>query len=123
MKVYIDGSTTRTCWVAKGFNPVIISMPEGCVTNNEGEYRALIQVLLDFVCMGITKNVEIYSDSELIVNQINTVLVPNYPSPYACRKPELQRFLAEVIRLASFFKNLKILWIPRNKNLAGKVLG
>lgn len=113
-RVYVDGSTTEYCWVAEGFRPTLRDgLPK--VTNNEGEYRALIRTLLDLIAMGMTNDMELCLDSELVVNQLN--------GKYAVREPRLRPYFDEAQRLLSLMGNTTVVWIPREKNRAGKILG
>ena len=112
MIIYCDSSTKQACVVIEGNLPEITTYPNS-VTNNEGEYHALILALEK---ASRTPNVffEILTDSQLVVEQVN--------EHWACRKKRLQVLRHKVWELA---RNLdcEIRWIPREENLAGKVLG
>ena len=123
-EVYTDGSTTDICYIIEGCKPCVRPAIEGKkVTVNEGEYYAAIAALLDLIGQGLTKDVTIFSDSELMVNQINTRIVVGYKPIYKCKAQNLKPLLVEVVRLAEFFKSLHFVWIPREENEAGKILG
>ncbi len=120
MKVYIDGGVKwhhlknrRAGFIALVLNNEVIFEEAGVVTNNQAEYLALIRALEIAIQRKIPK-VEVLSDSELLVKQIKDLykvrsknLIPLYR-----RAKEL------ILKLASF----EMQWIPREQNLAGKVL-
>ena len=76
-------------------------------TNNEMEYKAAI-----FAAQNAEAGDTIRLDSELVCNQVNG----NYKVKKGNLKPhaELKKLMIE--------KSLKVLWIPRNQNKAGKAL-
>ncbi len=79
----------------------------GVATNNVAEYQALIRCLrraLQIGCRGIV----IYSDSELLVRQMN--------GEYAVRSPHLIPLHEEARRLASGFASFRISHVPREAN-------
>jgi len=110
MKIFVDGSgkTGKYCYVSEGRAPKILE--ERGITNNQAEYKAIIAALRDIK----EKNVEILSDSELVVKQLT--------HDYSI-KNDLLRQLAEEIWKLSEGRKVKFYWIPRSKNKAGKVLG
>ena len=83
------------------------------ITNNQAEYMAIISVLKKFVAK--TDEIVIYSDSKNTVSQLN--------HEYAINNEQLRSLAREAWELIPKFVNLKIKWIPRNENLAGKMLG
>ncbi len=84
----------------------------GTKTNNEAEYSALLHGLKKAKELGI-KNLKIFSDSKLIVNQIN--------GNYKIKNQRLKNFYTEIIKLLKNF-NYEINYIPREKNkLADKL--
>ncbi len=96
-----------------------ISQPIGHTTNNQAEYRAVIAALEYALRSGISQ-VSMYSDSELIVNQING----QYRVKEATLKPLYQRVKHLQLQLESF----KITHVPREQNeeanrLANMALG
>jgi len=83
------------------------------ITNNQAEYMAIISVLKKF---SSTKDeVIIYSDSKNTVSQLN--------HEYAINNEQLRSLAREAWELVAKFQNLKIQWVPRNENIAGKMLG
>jgi len=83
------------------------------ITNNQAEYMAIIAVLKKFT--DSKDEITIYSDSKNTVSQLN--------HEYAINSSELRTLAMEAWNLISKYPNLKIRWIPRNENLAGKMLG
>ena len=80
------------------------------ITNNQVEYLAILEALRVFP----TEDVQIISDSQLVVNQLNHEWNIN---------SNMLRLLA--LDVWNLCKNRKVefKWIPREKNLAGKMLG
>jgi ribonuclease HI len=94
LDVYVDGSGKNGtyCYLIPGQKPKIFR--EKLLTNNQAEYKAIIAALQELTDVDMT----IYSDSLLAVKQLER--------EYKIRNSE------EII----------IKWIPREENLAGKVL-
>lgn len=92
----------------KGYSEFI-----GKTTNNIAEYQAVIFALKKLKSLlgkeGIkTKEIEIRSDSELVVNQIN--------GRYKIQEKELQLLFLEIWNRKIDFGNLKFVHIPREQN-------
>jgi len=83
------------------------------ITNNQAEYLAIISALKKFV--DSDQEVTIYSDSKNTVNQLN--------HEYAINNERLKELAREAWPIIAKFSKLKIIWVPRNENLAGKMLG
>ncbi len=88
----------------KGRTLASISQGIGRATNNQAEYRALIATLEKAISLGVSET-DVYSDSELIVRQING----NYRVKNALLKPLYQR----VKQLQSQLDRFTITHIPR----------
>ena len=86
---------------------------ESNITNNQAEYMAIISVLKKF--QGFADEIVIYSDSKNTVSQLN--------HEYAINNSQLRTLAMEAWELIGKYSNLKIKWIPRNENMAGKMLG
>ena len=83
------------------------------LTNNEAEYKAVIFALRKFKAVfgkKLAKNseVEIRSDSELLVKQLN--------AEYKILNENIQPLFLEIWNLKFDFKKLKFKQIPRDKN-------
>jgi len=95
-----------------------ISQRIGRATNNQAEYRAIIAALEHAITLGANQ-VEIHSDSELVVRQVN--------GEYRVKKVTLKPLYQQVKQLQSQLKGFTITHIPRHQNteadnLANKAL-
>ena len=85
-----------------------ISQGIGRATNNQAEYRAVIAALEKAVRLG-AKQVDVNSDSELVVRQIN--------GKYRVKKAHLKPLYQQVKQLQSLLKSFTITHIPREQNI------
>ncbi len=85
-----------------------ISQRIGRTTNNQAEYRAIIAALEKAIELG-AKHVEINSDSELIVRQIN--------GRYRVKKTALKPLYQKVKQLQGLLEGFAITHIPREQNV------
>ena len=95
-----------------------VSRSIGHATNNQAEYRAIIAGLEEAVRLG-AKEVDIKSDSELVVKQIK--------GRYRVKKATLRPLYQEVVKLAGSLEAFTVAHIPRTQNreadrLANKAL-
>ncbi|HEU5220905.1 MAG TPA: reverse transcriptase-like protein [Candidatus Nitrosotalea sp.] len=115
LSIYVDGSGGPN----SGFGFFVKETGESFykkepnITNNQAEYMAIISALKKF--SGTTDEIIIYSDSKNTVSQLN--------HEFAINNDQLRILARETWDLIAKFPNLKINWIPRNQNLAGKMLG
>jgi ribonuclease HI len=115
LSVFVDGSGGTN----SGFGYFVKETGESFyerksdITNNQAEYMAIISVLKNF--SGTADEIVIYSDSKNTVSQLN--------HDYAINNDQLRILAREAWELMTKLPNLKIIWIPRNQNLAGKMLG
>ena len=115
LSIYVDGSGGSE----SGFGFFVketgesFYKKESNITNNQAEYMAILAVLKKFT--NYTDEITIYSDSKNTVSQLN--------HEYAINSPELRMLAMEAWNLIGKYSNLKIKWIPRKENLAGKMLG
>ena len=112
--IYIDGGTrgSRICLVDTSVHKTIIKTRGGDLTNNELEYLAVLYAL-DYINNRHKKdNVTIYSDSKLIVNQIN--------GEWRITTTNLQPLYEKCIKRMT--DKIKIKWVRRDSNLAGIIL-
>ena len=79
------------------------------ITSNIMEYFGLM-LALDFIERGdfINDEITIFSDSQLMVNQIN--------GEYACDSNNLLPFYIEAMKFLEGMENIQLRWIPREKN-------
>jgi len=71
------------------------------------EYRALIEGLMLARSHGID-HIRVYTDSELVVDQVNGVST--------VKQPHLQKLHARACGLRAGFKSFRIGWVPREWN-------
>ncbi len=95
-----------------------ISRRIGITTNNQAEYQAIIAALEKAISLG-ARHVELYTDSELVVKQIN--------GRYKVKKATLRTHYQKVIQLIGSLDGFMIAHIPREQNreadnLANKAL-
>ena len=115
LNIYVDGSGGPN----SGFGYFVKETNESFykkqpnITNNQAEYSAIIAALKNF--LGSKDEITILSDSKNTVSQLN--------HEYAINSAELRTLAMEAWNLIGQYLNLKIKWIPREKNLAGKMLG
>ena len=84
-----------------------ISQGIGRTTNNQAEYRAIIAALEKAIELG-AKQVDMHSDSELVVRQIN--------GRYRVRNAALKPLYQQAKQLISLLKGFTITHIPRQQN-------
>jgi ribonuclease HI len=115
LNIYVDGSGGPN----SGFGFFVketgesFYKKESNITNNQAEYMAIIMVLKKFLVHN--DEINIFSDSKNTVAQLN--------HEYAINNEQLRTLAMEAWSLIGKYTDLKIRWIPRNENLAGKMLG
>ena len=83
------------------------------ITNNQAEYMAIISALKKF--QETDQEVVIYSDSKNTINQLN--------HEFAINNESLRELAREAWSMIGDSSRISLKWIPRKKNLAGKMLG
>jgi ribonuclease HI len=115
-KVWIDGSCLGNpgkmgigIVINDPRRPEPLRVGEGCGrgTNNIAEYQALIRALRLCGDLGV-KHLQIHSDSELLVKQMN--------GEYKVRDPKLQELHGEAEELRGEFLTCRIVHIRREQN-------
>ncbi|KAL5572570.1 hypothetical protein UlMin_022167 [Ulmus minor] len=112
--LYVDGSSTDNC---SGAGVILVS-PEGVrlscalrfrfkATNNQAEYEALLAGLR-LAKEVSARHLLIYSDSQLIVNQVN--------SEYQAKGEKMASYLEKTKEILGQFDTVTITQIPRNEN-------
>jgi ribonuclease HI len=114
IKLYIDGGTvgSRICLVDKLKNKTLVKIRGVDPTNNELEYLALVYALQYITNNYKRRNITIYSDSLLVVNQIN--------GKWRITTPTLLPIWNKCMKMVT--DKIKIKWISRDFNEAGWVL-
>ena len=115
VSIYVDGSGGPHggygYFVKETGNSFYKDMPE--ITNNQAEYMAIISALKGFA--GSQDAITIFSDSKNTVFQLN--------HEFAINNDRLRELARQAWELIGKFSNLRIIWIPRKENIAGKMLG
>ncbi len=115
LSIYVDGSGGPD----SGFGYFVKETGESFykkepeITNNQAEYMAIIAALKKYA--DLPEDLVIYSDSKNTVSQLN--------HEFAINNSQLRLLAMEAWTLIGRHKNLKITWIPRKENMAGKMLG
>ena len=91
----------------KGALVATISQSIGKTTNNQAEYRAIIAALEKALSLGAA-NVELNSDSELVVRQVK--------GQYRVKKDTLRPLYEQVMQLKSRLEDFRIKHVPRQRN-------
>ena len=86
---------------------------ESGLTNNQAEYTAILAALKRYAKDGTP--LTIFSDSQVVVSQIN--------HQYAIKNDKLRDLARQVWSIMQTYESVTVSWIPRKKNLAGKMLG
>ena len=109
MKIFIDGSGDgKYGFFIEKTNTAKVFTKEN-ITNNQAEYLAVLEAL-----KFTAGDVEIYSDSKLVVNQLN--------HEWHIKEDSLRNLAVEIWKLIGKRK-ISFNWIPREQNKAGKLLG
>jgi len=107
------GGTACYGWVAyyedqkqkEGFG-VVCSGPDA--TNNVAEYFAVIAALNWALLAGLTEDVEVCSDSQLCIRQLNR--------EYRVKSERIRPLYNKAFGLSKQFKKIKFRWVPREQN-------
>ena len=109
LKVYIDGSGSgKYGFFIEEVNEAKVFTKEN-ITNNQAEYLAVLETI-----KFTTGDIEIYSDSKLVVNQLN--------HEWHIKEDNLRNLAIEIWKLIGNRK-VSFNWVPREQNKAGKLLG
>lgn len=115
LSIYVDGSGGDNAgygYFVKESGESFYEKKAG-ITNNQAEYLAIIAALKKL--SQSSDQITIYSDSKNTVSQLN--------HEFAINSEQLRELAREAWSLLNKFPNLKIVWVPRAQNLAGKMLG
>jgi len=115
LSVYVDGSGGDNA----GYGYFVKETGESFyekkqnITNNQAEYLAIIAAIQK---LGQPNDqITIHSDSKNTVSQLN--------HEFAINNEQLRELARQAWSLLGKLPNIKIVWIPRSQNLAGKMLG
>lgn len=130
MNIYVDGASRfnnrkdipregSICVYPEGMEPTFLEL--GDKTNNEVEYLAVMSALslartfVDKLGLSSMETFTIFSDSQLVVNQVN--------GTWKAKKPEyVQAVHAIRLIMNDLGRRVTLKWVPRENNLAGKEL-
>ena len=98
---FILNSTTGTQLQARAFCL-------GPTTNNVAEYTSIVKALEAAKHLG-AKRISVFSDSELLVRQIN--------GQYKVRSEQIRPLFQQAIELLGEFEDSKVQFVPREKNV------
>lgn len=76
-------------------------------TNNEAEYRALIEAL-SYLSDENVHEIKIHTDSQLVANQMN--------ARWKVKDPKLRILHGKAMKIASVLRGLEIVYVPREDN-------
>lgn len=117
-RIYIDGSGARPdgkgsafAYCVEGSAEKNVEQCEG-LTNNQAEYRAFLSAITS---IPVRSRIEILTDSQIVAYQ--------FSGRYKINEPPLYKLLLKIRQLIHK-KHLAVTvtWIPRQQNLAGKLL-
>ena len=114
-RIFVDGASSGNPGKAGAgyvieINGKIVKTFSRCIgvkTNNQAEYIALIYALREAIKMNI-RETYVFSDSKLLVMQIN--------GKYRVKSENLKNLFRQTLELIHKFKELKVVYIPREKN-------
>ena len=92
----------------EGFAPIEEGDVLGEMSNNQAEYTALIRGLQHALQLGAEHEVQVFSDSELMVKQINGV--------YRVKKAELRELCSRAKELMKQLAKVQVLHVRREEN-------
>ena len=125
LKVYVDGSCFPNPGGPAAYGFVVYSgserisaqmgkVEEKKTTNNIAEYWSAIKALEYLLSIDFSGSVEIFSDSKLLVNQLN--------EDWRIKYMHLYELADKFWRLAENFERVRLTWIPREKNFEADLL-
>lgn len=112
--LYCDSSSTEACvHDGEGYALIAYNRRIPDQFKNVGEYRAVIEAM-KFAQFFHTKDIEIRTDSQLVVRQVN--------GEYRCNRHYLRALRNRVHKRSKEFNSFKLTWVNREDNPAGLVL-
>ena len=118
LEIFVDGSSRGNpgragCGVVIRDQEGTILLEEGFhlgeMTNNGAEYNGLV-IALEEALLLKADSVTVYSDSELLVRQMN--------GQYRVKHPQLRILYQRAVRLSQGFASCRIEYVPRERNEA-----
>lgn len=108
MQIYVDANPRTIALVTDDGKKYIEDIEGAGLTSNQAEYYAITRALDN---PDVT---EILSDSQLAIKQLN--------GEYAIKDQKLKVCVGNIWALI-IGRNIRFTWIPRERNLAGRLLG
>lgn len=122
MKAYIDGAKDKTCVILQrepnAVHDVTIEEIDPPITGNQAEYLACVRAARHALMDYRATELDIYSDSQLLVHQMNSRIVPDYSPHYRTKCRTLKKMGDFILTLCVSMK-LTFTWVPREENPAG----
>jgi len=122
LKIYCDGSggyRPKFGYYVEDNEKVRIEYRTKFMTGNEAEYRAVLLALKYVMKEGNDKEIEILSDSKVVINQLNHL--------WHIKSGKLRSLAVEVWSIIETLKSrgysILLTWVPRSENKMGKALG
>lgn len=118
IRIFTDGAGQRPggtgssfAWLREDTGEQHVERVDG-LSNNAAEYRAIISAIKPLLPQSV---VEVLTDSLLVVSQLR--------GEYRILDPKLAKLASEVKTIAESARlNLRVTWVPRRENRAGKLL-
>ncbi len=106
-----DGKGSGYAWIREDTGAKEVKRQDG-LTNNQAEYFA---VLAAIEALPNHASAEVITDSDLVANQFN--------GSFKITSPKLLELLSRIREVITSKKlNLTVSWVPREQNVAGKLL-
>jgi len=119
IEVYVDGSGKGDAVFYIRNWEEVMKWPTKAQTHNEAEYYAVHGALQRIANGKIIESVTVYSDSLVVVSQLN--------KEYNIKKDALRNIALTIWEIVAEMKKrnqlVTFIWVPREQNLAGKILG
>jgi len=113
--IYVDGGggiDSKYCYFDLNTNKARIVHKKG-LTNNQAEYSAILRALVDY--QDCREPIKILSDSLNTINQLN--------HKFAINNEQLRKLAQQVWNMIpQMGSKITFVWIPRNQNIAGKLI-
>lgn len=118
--IYVDGGFRREggghiAWLNETTGQVFHQASD-CKDSFRCEYEAILHLLRNAKGLGLDDEIQIRSDNETVVRQLN--------HDYAINDPDIRQYAMDVWAFnGRFHRHIDFVWIPRQENKAGKLLG
>lgn len=113
--IYCDANPKRAAILLPSGVSVVRELQDG-LSSMEAEYEA-VKMAVEYLAsnLGATDSlIEVKSDNKVVVEQLN--------HNYHIGKDELRKLAQHIWLKCTSFKDVRFTWIPREENIAGKLL-